>query len=84
MNNEQLDALIEMLGGIYIQQLRLYDVMCVIGDKLGADMIALKNLHEQGYILGPDPALRLDETDEKTGTDTTPSDNRFNENDGGL
>jgi len=63
--------MLEVLGGIYIQQLRNYDVMCIIADKLGADVVALKNLHEQGFVLAPDPALRLDETDEK------PSDNRF-------
>lgn len=64
MTPEQDNLIIEMLSGIYIQQMRLYDVMCVIGDKLGADVIGLKNLHEQGYILAPDPALRLDDTDE--------------------
>ena len=71
MNPKQLDSLFEIMAGIYIQQLRNYDVMCIIADKLGADVIALKNLHEQGFVLAPDPALRLDETDEK------PSDNRF-------
>jgi len=71
MSPEQLDSLFEIMAGIYIQQLRNYDVMCIIADKLGADVIALKNLHEQGFVLAPDPALRLDETDEK------PSDNRF-------
>ena len=79
MTPEQDNILIEMLSGIYIQQLRLYDVMCVIGDKLGADVIGLKNLHEQGYVLAPDPALRLD-TDENVDTDAEaesqkPSDN---------
>lgn len=72
MNEEKDNLLIEMLSGIYIQQLRMYDVLCLIADKLEANVIELKDLHEQGYILGPDPALRLDETDEK------PSDNRLN------
>lgn len=71
MTPRQIEAMLEVLGGIYIQQLRNYDVMCIIADKLGADVVALKNLHEQGFVLAPDPALRLDETDEK------PSDNRF-------
>lgn len=71
MNDDQLNSLFEILGGLYIQQLRQYDLLCLIADKLGADVIALKELHEQGFVLGPDPALRLDETDEK------PSDNRF-------
>ena len=72
MKPEKEDILIEMISGIYIQQLRMYDILCLIADKLNANVIELKNLHEQGYILGPDPALRLDETDEK------PSDNRLN------
>jgi hypothetical protein len=72
MNDEQFSIITEILGGLYIQSLRNYDMMCIIADKLGADVIKLKNLHEQGYVLAPDPALRLDETDEK------PSDNRLN------
>jgi hypothetical protein len=78
MNEQQLEALLEIMSGVYIQQLRVYDVLCIIADKLGCDVIALNNLHEQGYVLAPDPALRLDETDE------TPSDNRFDKNDGRM
>lgn len=78
MDQRQTEALLEILGGIYIQTLRNYDVLCLIGDKLGADVIALKDLHQQGYVLSPDPALRLDETDEK------PSDNRRHEDGAGL
>lgn len=78
MNSQQSEALLEMLGGLYIQALRQYDLLCIIADKLDADVIGLKNLHEQGYVLSPDPALRLDETDEK------PSDNRFDKDGGGV
>jgi len=78
MTPEQLEPIVDILSGLYIQSLRNYDVMCLIADKLGADVIALKNLHEQGFVLAPDPALRLDETDE------TPSDNRFDKNDGRM
>jgi len=78
MKPEKEDILIEMISGIYIQQLRMYDILCLIADKLDANVIELKNLHEQGYILGPDPALRLDETDEK------PSDNRLNKDESGM
>jgi hypothetical protein len=74
MNSEQLESLFEILGGLYIQSLRNYDVMCIIADKLGADVIALKNLHEQGFVLAPDPALRLDETDENVDKSQKPSD----------
>jgi len=61
MNEEQSAQLLEILGGIYIMGLRQYDLLCIIADKLGADVVGLKNLHEQGYVLGPDPALRLDD-----------------------
>lgn len=73
MNENQIDSLLEIIGGMYIQLLRNYDVMCIIADKLDADVIALKNLHEQGYVLAPDPALRLDDDDNE---DTTPSNDR--------
>lgn len=78
MNDEQFAVLMEVLGGLYIQSLRIYDLLCIIGDKVGADVVELSNLHGQGITLGPDPSLRLDETDEK------PSDNRFDKNEGGL
>jgi hypothetical protein len=78
MTNEQVESLLEIMGGLYIQSLRNYDLLCLVADKLGADVIALKNLHEQGFVLAPDPALRLDETDE------TSTDNRLHKNDGGL
>jgi hypothetical protein len=71
MNDEQYAVITEILGGLYIQSLRMYDLLCIIGDKLGADVTQLSKLHEEGYTLGPDPTLRLDETDEK------PSDNRL-------
>ena len=61
MNDDQFSHLMQVLGGIYIQSLRNYDILCLIGDKLGADVVELKNLHEQGYILAPDPALRVDD-----------------------
>jgi hypothetical protein len=61
MNDEQFSILMEVLGGLYIQSLRNYDLLCLIGDKLEADVVELKNLHEQGYVLAPDPALRIDD-----------------------
>jgi hypothetical protein len=63
LNENQVEALLEVLGGLYIQSLRTYDLLCIIADKLGADVISLKDLHEQGYTLGPDPSLRIDNGD---------------------
>ena len=83
MEDDQYRTIMEVLGGLYIQSLRNYDVMCVIADKLGADVIALKNLHEQGYVLAPDPALRLD-PDENVDPSQKPSDNRQDKDGGGL
>lgn len=60
MDERQTEALLEILGGLYIQSLRIYDLLCIIGDKVGADVIGLKDLHEQGYTVGPDPSLRID------------------------
>lgn len=61
MTNDQDESLLEVLGGLYIQSLRIYDLLCIIGDKIGADVVGLKDLHEQGYTLGPDPSLRIDD-----------------------
>jgi len=64
MNDEQFSILMEVLGGLYIQSLRNYDLLCVIGDKLGADVVELKNLHEKGHTLCPDPALVIEDKNE--------------------
>ena len=69
MNEEQFNIVLEILSGLYIQSLRNYDILCVIGDKLGADVVELKNLHERGYVLAPDPALRIEESDEDPPSD---------------
>ena len=65
MDDQQTEALLEILGGLYIQSLRIYDLLCIIGDKVGADVVSLKDLHEQGYTLGPDPSLRIDNVEEE-------------------
>jgi hypothetical protein len=62
MNDKQSEALLEILSGLYIQSLRVYDVLCIIADKVDAKIIELKDLHEQGYVLAPDPALRIDDS----------------------
>ena len=62
MNDKQSEALLEILSGLYIQSLRNYDVLCLIADKLDAKIIELKDLHEQGYVLAPDPAFRIDDS----------------------
>lgn len=61
---DQNEQIVELLSGIYIQSLRNYDMLALIADKLGADIISLSNLHENGGILCPNPALVF-ENDEK-------------------
>lgn len=63
MDNEQYETLREILSAIYIQLARTYDMLAIIGDKLGADVIGLHQEHENGRILAPDPWIN-DETDD--------------------
>jgi hypothetical protein len=61
MDNEQI---IQLLSGMYIQSLRNYDLLALIADKLGADVITITKMHQEGQILCPDPALYIGEEDE--------------------
>ena len=47
----------ELLGAIFIQSQRNYDMLSIIADKLGADAKGLSNLHENGEILAPPPSF---------------------------
>lgn len=62
MNDEMIQ---ELLSALYVQQLRIYDLLLTIGDKLGADMIAVKNLHASGEVFCPPPYLVQEESDEE-------------------
>lgn len=61
-NGPEIDSnlIYEILGGIYIQLLRIYDVLCV-ANKDNPDISGLVSLHESGKVLSPDPALILDD-----------------------
>jgi hypothetical protein len=59
--NEKLENVLELLGAIYIQTARNYDMLAIIADKLGADAKGLTKLHEEGQILAPAPAMIIDE-----------------------
>jgi hypothetical protein len=61
-NDPQLDpqALMEIMGGMYIQLLRIYDMLSlIVPDQSKAS--ELISLHESGRVLSPDPALILDD-----------------------
>ena len=57
------EALYELLGGMYIQLLRIYDLLTLIasGDSNQAIVDRMVSLHESGKVLSPDPALVIDE-----------------------
>jgi hypothetical protein len=61
MNDEQFEIFHELLSAIYVQTARLYDLVAIIGDKLGADVVSLSQEHEQGRLLGPPPLLNDEE-----------------------
>jgi hypothetical protein len=65
MNDDQFAIMQELTSANYIQLCRIYDALMIIGDKLGADTIALKEMHEQGRTFSPYPSLIDDSEDEK-------------------
>ena len=62
-NDDVINNIRELLGAIYIQEMRNYDMLSIIADKLGADAKGLSNLHQQGQVLAP-PASFLFEDNE--------------------
>ena len=54
----------ELLGAIFIQSQRNYDMLSIIADKLGADAKGLSSLHESGQILAPDPSFIFESEDD--------------------
>jgi hypothetical protein len=58
-----LSNLRELLGAIFIQEQRNYDMLSIIADKLGADATGLVSLHESGQILAPSPSFIFEEED---------------------
>jgi hypothetical protein len=56
-----LEAIQELIAGIYIQQLRIYDLLAVLTSERQPEKIAeLEKLHESGGTLCPDPSLKID------------------------
>lgn len=52
-----LENIREIQGAIYIQEMRNYDMLSIIADKLGADAKGLSRLHEEGQVLAPAPSF---------------------------
>jgi hypothetical protein len=61
-----LNNLRELLGAIFIQEQRNYDMLSIIADKLGADARGLSQLHELGKVLAPAPSFIFEEDEEKS------------------
>jgi hypothetical protein len=55
------DPTLEILSGLYIQSLRIYDILMLTAQKLGVDVDKLEKMHEEGKTLCPDPSLELDD-----------------------
>lgn len=53
----------ELLGAIFIQSQRNYDMLSIIAAKLGADSVGLSSLHESGEILAPPPSFIFENDD---------------------
>lgn len=77
---EVFGAMHELLGAIYIQSMRNYDMLSIIADKLGADAKGLSSLHEQGQVLAPPPSF-IFESDESDLQDSLLQEDMLNESD---
>ena len=62
MSDEQKQAIEELLAGVYIQNLRVYDVLMALLSKQDQELAnKLEQLHTEGKVLGPDPALKIED-----------------------
>jgi hypothetical protein len=58
-----LENIRELVASLYIQQMRNYDMLAIIADKLGADAKGLSKLHEEGQVLAPPPSFVFEENE---------------------
>ena len=58
MNNDHIE---ELLGALYIQSLRMYDILMFMAEKQGVNIDEIEEMHASGKVLCPDPALVFDE-----------------------
>jgi len=54
---EILDNIRELSGAMFIQSQRNYDMLALIGEKLGADVDSMLFKHQQGQVLAPPPSF---------------------------
>jgi len=63
---EYLESSREIQASMFIQTMRMYDMLSVIGDKLGADTKGLFVLHQEGQVLCPAPSYLMEEEKNET------------------
>ena len=63
LDSEVLNNIRELLGAMYIQSMRNYDMLSIIADKLGADAKGLSQLHQQGQVLAPPASFIFENED---------------------
>jgi hypothetical protein len=63
---ELFENIRELIGAIFIQTQRNYDMLAIIADKLGADAKGLSFLHEQGQVLAPPPSFIFEDEQDKS------------------
>ena len=62
MTEEQIAAFQELIAGMNIQQLRIYDMLSIISYHQNPQKTdELIELHKSGKVLCPDPALVLED-----------------------
>ena len=62
MSDEQIQSMQELLAGIYIQNLRVYDVLMALLVLQNREVAnSLEELHAEGKVVGPDPALKVED-----------------------
>lgn len=52
-----LENVRELSGAMFIQSQRNYDMLALIGEKLGADVDSMLFKHQQGQVLAPPPSF---------------------------
>jgi hypothetical protein len=68
--NDAIENIRELLGAIFIQEQRNYDMLSIIADKLGADAKGLYALHESGQILAPAPSFIFEDNEKENNNES--------------
>lgn len=66
-NNEYIEPTLEnmreLLGAIFIQSQRNYDMLALIAEKQGCDVDGLLSKHQEGQVLAPPPSFIFEDDD---------------------